>query len=250
MIFIFSTLRHLKHGWATLFLNLSLAVVLNHVAAQSAAADILSKVDAYRAPGPHFVFNVRLSDTKGNKLGLRVMVRDRTKGLVRYVEPARTAGRSILYIGRNMWVYVPGSRRALRVSPQQQVLGGVSSADLARIVYAGDYQIKNSTRGKAGTTVLRLSGKGRGAAYARIDLTIASDYRPLQAVFYAANGKRKLKTMYFEGYTPILGRLRPMRLRIVDHMRGDAITIMRFSGMRLKETPSAWFQPSFLERLP
>jgi len=99
-------------------------------------------------------------------------------------------------------------------------------------------------------TVLRLSGAGRGAAYARIDLTIASDYRPLRAVFYAANGRRKLKTMYFEGYVRVLGRPRPMRLRIVDHMRGNAVTIMKFSNMRLKQTPSAWFQPSFLRRLP
>ena len=40
-----------------------------------------------------------------------------------------------------MWVYVPGTRQVLRISPQQRVLGGVASADVARMVFSLDYRL-------------------------------------------------------------------------------------------------------------
>lgn len=222
------------------------------VAAQDALADgakLLQEADRYRAPGDHFVFRLRVRDPEDRRVDLTVRVRDRTKGLVRYEGPAGLEGRAILYVGRDMWVYVPGTRRALRITPRQRVLGAVAGADVARTVFAEDYAVQEAEAVAGGKTRLDLRAKSRGTAYARVVLTVRSnDARPLAAEFYAADGERLLKTLTFEDYRQVLGRPRPMTTRVVDHI-GGGVTVMRYSDMRIEETPGAWFNPARLNRL-
>lgn len=215
----------------------------------------LEKIDAVRAPGNNFSFKAEVIDPKGRKLKLSVRVKDRYKSLVRYLAPPRSAGRSLLFVGRDMWVYIPGTRRVLRISPQQQLLGGFSSADIARTVYSLDYEVDSVEQlpdidGESARQLNLVGKKGSGAAYARIRLTVAGDEsRPLAAVFFATAGDRQLRSAFFEDYRELLGRKRPMVMRIVDHTDGDSETVMRYSELSLEDTPDAWFQPSYLKRL-
>lgn len=209
--------------------------------------DLLTRVDEIRAPGANFQFVVEvLAD--GNTQKMEVSVKDRTKSLVRYTMPAKSRGRAILFVGNNMWVYVPGTRRALRISPQQRILGGVSTADVARIVYSEDYRITKTTV-EGANRVLQLAPKTKGAAYGRIDLIIDATDAPLSAVYFAGNGTRKLKTVTFAGYSPVLGEMRPTRFEFVDHADGGAITHVTYSQFKTTTTPQAWYQPSYLPRL-
>lgn len=212
-------------------------------------ADLLRKVDAIRAPGSDFTFDLKVQTSAGDSMSMNVAIKDSTKGLVRYDGPAKVEGRSILFVDRNMWVYVPGSRRALRISPKQQVMGGVSSADVARTVYSADYSV-TEVEDAGGSQVLHLEAASGSAAYAMIELTVeAGSARPQQAVFYAAGGKRKLKTMTFEGYKNVMGAKRPTRLTVVDHLDGNMVTTMTYSGFALGDSPAAWFQPDYLSKL-
>ena len=211
-------------------------------------------MDSVRAPDDAFTFRVAVTAPDDDRLMLSVRVTDRTRSLVRYLEPPRSRGRSLLFIERNMWVYIPGTRQVLRISPQQRVLGGVASADVARMVYSIDYALdaveelpeEDGERRRR----LELSRRSKGAAYARIALVAAGDEaRPLRATFFASSGRRHLKTMYFEGYRETLGRPRPTVLRLIDHLNGDEETVLEYSDFRLEDTPDAWFQPSYLKRL-
>ncbi|KIC07222.1 hypothetical protein RA19_24805 [Leisingera sp. ANG-M1] len=224
-------------------------VLLLDGAAMADGQSLLRKADQFRAPGDNFVFDVQLSDVANKQINMTVRVREKTKGLVLYTAPKTFAGRSILYTGRNMWAFVPGTRRALRIAPQQQVLGAVSSADVARTVFSEDYKVVGTnTSGK--NTELTLVAAGKGTAYARIVLTVqTSDARPLSADFYSANGSHRLKTLHFEKYKQVLGMPRPMQVRVVDHLDGGAQSVMRYSNMRIENTPPAWFQPSYLDKL-
>lgn len=238
----------LKSPLKTALLSIALTVTsaVSSFAADGAA--ILRQVDAIRAPGDNFSFNASVKGSDGTSMQFEVAVKDRSKGLVRYLKPKKTSGRSILFVGRNMWVYIPGSRRPLRISPQQQLLGGVSSADVARTVYSDDYSVIGM-EGSGGGQVLHLKAASKAAAYGRIDLTVNKRSEPQMAVFYASNGKRKLKTVYFEGYKNVLGAKRPTRLKVIDHLAGNAVTTMTYTSYRMADTPDAWFQPSYLSRL-
>ena len=216
--------------------------------------DLLHRVDAVRAPDRAFTFKAAITAPDGDRLKLAVRVADEERSLIRYVEPRRSAGRSVLFVGRNLWVYVPGTRRVLRISPQQRMLGGVASADIARMVYSVDYALDTveelPEEGGERRRRLILSGRTKGAAYSRIALVAAGgELRPLEASFYASSGRRHLKTAYFEGYREVLGRSRPTALRLVDHLNGDEETVLEFSDFTLEDTPAAWFQPTYLKRL-
>ncbi len=220
------------------------AIVLMSAGAASADDSLLRRVDEIRAPGSDFAFTVDLS-AGGSSQTLSVSVKDKTKSLVRYVAPAKVEGRSILFLGPNMWIYVPGTRRALRISPRQRVLGGVSSADVARTVYSEDYRVAGSEPSGDGHA-LRLEPRVKGAAYARIDLTIDERGAPLKAEYFT-RGDRKIKTMSFGGYEPVLGETRPTRFVVTDHVEGGETTMI-YSEFREIETPEAWYQPGNLGR--
>ena len=215
---------------------------------------LLQQVDAVRAPDSAFTFKVAVTTPDGDALKLSVRVSDQVNSLVRYLEPPRSAGRSLLFVERNMWVYVPGTRRVLRISPQQRMLGGVASADVARVVYSLDYALDSveelPEEGGERRRRLTLSGRSKGAAYGRIALIAAGeDARPLRASLFASSGHRHLKTAYFEGYREVLGRSRPTVLRVIDHLNANEETLIEYSDFALEDTPDAWFQPTYLKRL-
>ena len=229
-------------------------LVLGAGAAPAQEPTLLERVDAVRAPRGAFTFEAAVTAPDGDALRLSVRAADQARSLIRYLEPARSRGRSLLFVGRNMWVYVPGTRQVLRISPQQRVLGGVASADIARMVYSLDYSLDSveELAGEGGERRRRLtlSRRSKGAAYGRIALIAAGDdARPLRASFFASSGRRHLKTAYFEGYREVLGRSRPTVLRVVDHLNADEETVLEFSDFTLENTPDGWFQPAYLKRL-
>ena len=239
---------------ARCLLAVGICLALGAGAAPARQPTLLQQVDAVRAPDSAFTFKVAVTTPDGDALKLSVRVSGQVNSLVRYLEPTRSAGRSLLFVGRNMWVYVPGTRRVLRISPQQRMLGGVANADVARVVYSLDYTLEVveelPEEGGERRRRLVLSGRSRGAAYGRIDLVAAGEeVRPLRASFFAASGRRHLKTAYFEGYREVLGRPRPTVLRVIDHLNADEETLIEYSDFALEDTPEAWFQPTYLKRL-
>ena len=207
----------------------------------------LDQIDSIRAPEGDFAFIVTTESAGDDPLRLEVLVKDSRRSLVRYVEPK---GRTLLFVDQDMWVYIAGSRRELRISPRQRLLGGAATADVARLFYADDYAIDAVYDAGNGERTLTLVKKTKKAAYARIELTVEGDKgRPTRAVHYASTGDRAIKTAYFEDYRPVLGRDRPTRFRIVDHLNGDAEITLIYSDFRLEETPENWFNPAYLKRL-
>lgn len=228
----------------TTFSGLCVTLVACAALADENAA-LLRMVDNIRAPGSNFAFTLDLSSGDLSAT-MSVSVKDNTKSLIQYVAPAKLKGRSILFVGRNMWIYVPNTRRPLRISPQQRVLGGVSSADAARVVYSEDYKVVAVTPSEAGD-VLQLAPRTKAATYARIDLTIDDRAAPQKAEYFV-DGGRKIKTVTFSRYQSVLGEDRPTRLTVVDHINEEE-TIMDYSDFKITETPEAWYQPGYLSRL-
>ena len=259
---MFVFLSPLKTALRRIYLSMLICLTLLALGPVSTQADdlkaLLAKVDSILAPGPDFTFDVAVVAPNGAALGLKVRVDERVKSLVRYVEPLKSRGRTLLFVEENMWVYVPGTRRPLRISPNQQVIGGVSSADVARTVFDIDFKpvsispAEPDSRMKAWAEgnfrVLRLEARHSKTAYARVDLTINENARPYRAVFYSLSD-RKLKTAYFHDYRQMLGELRPSKLTVVDHLDGDDETKLSYSNMVLDQTPASWFRPSYLPRL-
>ncbi len=225
-------------------------------AAALSPAELLEKADLIRAPGKSFVQDVTITSKKGekekvNKMSIRV--KNFSKSLVIYRYPPSQKGRVILMVDTNMWIYFPGTKKPIRISPAQQLLGQVSNADVARVVYNYDYtaeRVENDDSGKEPLQKLFLKSKTKGAAYGSINLWMTKDGSKLvKAEFYTLS-ERLLKTIYYKGYKEVLGRERPMILEIHDEIRKSEVTIMEYTSMKIDDTPENYFQKTFMQRVP
>jgi len=217
--------------------------------------EILQKIDQIRSPANTFVFRLKVTvnrNAEDSKAEFLVRVKDAKKSLVIYKSPASNKGRVLLLIENNMWIYIPGTRNPLRISPQQQIMGKVSNADAARVVFSLDYSAESVIDDVLdGEKVIRLTlvSKTTGAAYKSIKLWVKNDtYQPIKAEFFALSGK-VLKTAYYKEYKEILGQKRPTVLEIHDGIRESEVSIMEYSDVKIEDTPDAYFQKTFMDRV-
>lgn len=235
---------------------LAFAVCAGGVRAQeSDPAEILKKTDSVRSPSPNFVFSVHLlSKTRAgeSESEFDVSVRESTKSLVLYRQPVKQRGRALLLDGPNMWIHIPGTSRPIRISAQQQLVGAVSNADVARVVFSIDYDTERTEKTRIGeTSALKLSlrAKQRTSSYQTVSLWVGDqDYRPLKAEFFSLSGKL-VRTIHYGGYKPVLGRQRPTVLEISDAINPSVSATLTFSDFKVKETPAEHYQPAYLGRL-
>jgi Outer membrane lipoprotein-sorting protein len=121
---------------------IGILLMLSHVTWALSPQEILKKVDENRAPAATFTTTITVTSKKPDSTStaeLVVRVKDAKKSLVLYNSPLSSKGRVLLMIDDNLWIYIPGTQNPIRISPQQQLMGQVSNADVARVVYSLDY---------------------------------------------------------------------------------------------------------------
>ena len=233
-------------------------------AAELSAQEILAASDAVRYPGHGFsVVNTlveyrqgRQTDSSSLMVYSRADASGQFRNLVRFVAPARDAGKLMLYIGRDLWFHDPAQRATVRLSPQQRLLGQASNGDVVTVNLARDYQATDSgqeevadgERVRRNCHRLTLAGRTAEAAYHRIELWVTVDgHRPVKARYLADSGAL-LKTAYFRRYADVLGVQRPTETVIIDGLEPGWVTVMRLSDWTRREVPEAWLQRDHLPR--
>ena len=235
------------------------------VLAAPSAADILAASDAIRNPGKPFSVTVTLTEFQSGKQvdtnTLTSFSRTQQQGgdfasLIRFVLPARDAGKLMLKNGNDMWFYDPTSKASVRLSPQQRLLGQASNGDVATVNFAKDYkatlvgeeEIQDGERRKRTAYKLALTAITPDVTYASIEMWVDADNnRPLKARFFAES-TRLLKTAYYRRFQPQLGAERPTETVIIDGLNPQSVTIMRFSDYVARTIPDTWMQRDFLPR--
>jgi len=235
---------------------LALLLVLPVGASAQDAEEIVRKADLVRAPEGSFIWNVTITVYEPGKAplvnGFEVYIKDANRTFVKFVSPARNVGRSLLYLDRDLWIYLPDAGKPVRMPLAQRLLGQVANGDIARTNYSGDYTAKlagNENAAGAQAYVLDLKAKTKEVTYAGIRYWVAKEtFHPIKAEFYAGTGTL-LKTGVFEQYKEHGGRLRPARLTFVDAIRKDVKSTMEFSGLRIQELPDKYFNKTYMKSL-
>lgn len=230
------------------------------------AQEIVARSDSVRNPLRPFRFTDAVVDYVGGKAHDRLVLtiyskRDSTDhafdNLVRYAEPARDAGKMVLFNGTNMWFYDPSSKTSVRISPQQRLIGLASNGDVATVSLARDYRstltgidtLLDADRVRRVAWHLDLVAADRDAVYSHIELWVEQGtYRPVKGKYYADSG-RLLKIAYFHRYEEQLGAVRPVETVIIDAVDPNLVTTMSLSNFVAQDIPEAWFQRDFLPRL-
>ena len=230
------------------FLGLWLAAWSGTVAFAASPAEMLQAVDGVRAPGPTFTFDLKLTYSRPPRASVvqkfEVAVKEGSKSLARFTSPEEVRGRVLLMVGQDMWMYVPAVNQPIRVSARQRLLGSVSNADVARVVYSYDYDATLLGTENVPPVMchkLELKPKTPAAAYGRIVLWAeVRTKQPVQAQFYATTGKL-LKTAFYKDYQPVLGKDRPMLVEIRDDIRDGEVSKLEYSNLRIASKPDSYF---------
>lgn len=229
------------------------------------ADEILAASDAIRNPGRSFSVTVTLTEFQaGKQVDTSTLIsysRTQQQGgqfasLIRFVLPARDAGKLMLKNGNDMWFYDPVAKASVRLSPQQRLLGQASNGDVATVNLAQDYKatligeeaIQDGERRTRKAHKLALTAASPDVTYASIEMWVdAENNRPLKARFFAESS-RLLKTAYYRRFQLQLGMERPTETVIIDGLNPQSVTLMRFSDYLARTIPDKWMQRDFLPR--
>ena len=231
----------------------------------SSADEILAATDAIRNPGRPFSVTVTLTEfSAGKQVDTNTLIsysRTQQVGgqfatLVRFVLPARDAGKLMLKNGSDMWFYDPVAKASVRLSPQQRLLGQASNGDVATVNLARDYKatlageedVQDGERQMRKARKLALTAASPDVTYASIEMWVdAENNRPIKARFFSESS-RLLKTAYYRRFQPQLGVDRPTETVIIDGLNPQSVTLMRFSDYVARAIPDTWLQRDFLPR--
>ena len=229
------------------------------------AQEALRAADVIRNPGRPFKTTVTLTEFENGKQvdtsTLQSYSREQDKGgqfasLVRFVLPARDAGKLMLRSGDDLWFFDPSTKASVRLSPQQRLMGQASNGDVMTVNLAKDYtakllaeeEVMDGERKNRKSYKLGLSASAPTATYATVEFWVdAENSRPIKGRFFAESG-RLLKTVYYRRYQLQLGRERPTETVIIDGLNPQSVTLMRFTDFATPAIPQAWFHRDTLPR--
>lgn len=234
-------------------------------AANPDAQALLAQSDAIRNPNQPFRVTVTLTEfEKGVQVNTTTLVsyaRTLESGgqfvsLMRFVQPARDAGKAMLKNGSDLWFYDPGTKSSVRIAPQQRLMGQAANGDVVTVNFARDYEatiaaeetIRDGERQQRKAYKLMLNASSTDATYGVIELWLdAISSAPLKARFFAESG-RLLKTAFYRKFQQQLGADRPTETVIIDGLDPQAVTLVRLSDYALRNAPTTWFQRDHLPR--
>lgn len=229
------------------------------------AQTILQASDGIRNPPGSFSVQLQLTEYRQKKLAnsnvLMVYARPADAGgeysnLVRFVAPARDAGKLMLRNGLDLWFYDPSNQASVRISPQQRLLGQASNGDVMTTQLARDYDatlagtqaLRDGEGQIRNTHLLHLKARRADLPYPRIEYWVEQgSHQPVRARYFTAEG-RLLKTAWFRAVQQVLGQQRPTQTVIVDGLDPGWVTVMQMSNHQLRDIPAAWLQRDYLPR--
>jgi hypothetical protein len=241
---------------ARLALALILVLGLAPRAQGDQAADIVRDADRARRPGESFVWQITITSQEGSKSpsvdGFEVFIKGTGRSFVRFIAPPRNIGRSLLALGRDLWIYLPDAGRPVRIPFSQRLVGQVANGDIARTDYGGDYDatlLAEESVGGVACHVLDLKAKTKDVTYAAIKYWVSKEgRRPVKAEFYAGTGTL-LKTGFFENYKEIGGHLLVTRLILVDAIRKDKKSTLDYGEITIRDLPEKYFNKTYMKTL-
>jgi hypothetical protein len=220
------------------------------------AADIVRDADRARRPGDSFVWKITISSQEAKKAptvdGFEVYVKGNGRSFVKFVAPPRNVGRSLLALGRDLWIYLPDAGKPVRIPFSQRLVGQVANGDIARTDYTGDYDARLLGAEPVDGVVchvLDLKAKTKDVTYAAIKYWVSRDgRRPLKAEYYAGTGTL-LKTGFFDGFKEIAGHLLSTRLTLIDAIRTDKKSVLDYGEVTVRDLPDKYFDKNYMKTL-
>lgn len=251
-------------------LTLAFAAALPAARAADEVGMMLAAADRYRTGSENLQVETEVTVLKKDgsvdkERRYTVFSQSGRKSLVLMRSPAE-AGQKVLMLGDDFWLLMPGSARALRITPTQKLLGDASTGDIATLRWAEDYggtlvgdePCAQAAGGAAGPTPpgtpaqcqhLSLTATRKGSSYARIELWLGkARHEPVAAELYVQSDKLAKLARFIVDKPAAPTQVDAMVL--FDRLSSHAETRVRYVARAPKTVPETWLNPMFLARNP
>ena len=207
----------------------------------SASAKVVSLVSLYE--------NGQLDKTRE----YNVYTRENRESLVLFKSQVE-AGQKMLMLGDNYWLVMPKSRRPIRITPMQKLLGEASVGDISTLTWSEDYhatfvkseQLDLEDQSRA-VNFLRLRATTKGASYAKIDLWLnQEDDFPVKADLYLHSGKLAKQAWFTSGERE--GQQRVVSMTLLDQIQPAKKTVIEYQEITPFELEDKYYNPAYLTR--
>lgn len=203
--------------------------------------EILARVDRLRHPWS--AFSVELT-VKDSKTAQRWKVSARENGDARLDGLGeKEKGRAVLMLGDQMWLLLPGSKRPVKVTPQQRMLGPAAGGDVARTRFRKDYTVedlKEEALDDRPCWRLDLAARTPVLSARTVRLWVSKDRTlPVKAEFHLASGKLA-RTALFGPPVQALGQPVLSWMELAEP--GGAKVELSFSGWSKGAVDAALFE--------
>jgi hypothetical protein len=210
------------------------------VLAQS-GEEILARVDRLRHPWPVFTVELAL-ESVGAAQRWKVSAREngdaRLDGL-----SAKEKGRAVLLLRDQMWLLLPSSKRPVKVTPQQRMMGPAAGGDVARTRFREDYTVRSLEAGSLdGRDCWRLDLEARRPVLSarQVALWVTKEgFLPLKAEFRLASGKLARTALFGP---PAQAHGQPVLTRMVIEEPSGARAELAFSNWTRGGVDSSGFE--------
>ncbi len=167
-----------------------------------------------------------------------------------FLAPASEKGRATLRLGDNMWLYIPGVGKPIRITSLQSVVGGVfNNADIMRLDYHVEYDVQ-TLDDRGSEYLLDLQAKTAAVAYDRLKMWVdKATVLPTKIECYAATGLL-IKTLYFKEPKSFDDNiLRPAVIETDSPLYKGYKSLMVYARVQTRSVPDEVFTLDFLPRL-
>jgi len=236
------------------YVGLLLSVLLtgNFFADLGESREIIKKIDAFRIPFEQFLIKTRVIAYKEDKVKETALfdayINGNNKSLVIEKE-GKNRDMKILYVEKKMWVQLPASRRPIRITPIQRLIGQASNGDVAMVSYGENYTAEIMGKGIAQNiqcVKLLLTARDKSATYHKIILYVRQDsYRPEKAEFFLISGKH-FKTAYYNQYMRIGKQMVLKKMTIFDELHKDQKTVFEYENIQEKKIAAKYYNKNYL----
>lgn len=222
--------------------------------AQDDVAAILATADQFRLPKGAVIVSIKVELFKNGKLDkereYQVYIKPEHRSLVDFRTPSER-GQKVLMVDDNFWMVLPRSKRPVRITPTQKLLGEASTGDIATMTWHEDYDavIVEQDIDIDGTPSLKLelNSNHSGTTYDRIELYVSQDeFIPIQASLYLKSGKLAKQAQFTMG--ELQGRRSVVSMILLDQINKNRETRVHYLAMQAKEIPDKFYNPAYLSR--
>ena len=242
------------------FIILAVALAATTAHADDDVAVLLKDADRYRTGQDDLQVETQVTvlnrdGSQDKERRYTVYVQAQHKSLVLMRSPAEQ-GQKVLMLGDDFWLLMPGSQRALRITPSQKLLGDASTGDIATMSWSQDYrgtlagEERCPVEGAAPACLhLSLTAARKGVTYQRIELWLGKvRHEPVQADLYVQSDKLAKQARFV--FDKPVAPTQVTEMVLLDQLSNHKETRVRYVSRAPKQVPEAWLNPMFLARNP